>query len=811
MPIFDDTNKILRCGVRDLTEGDAEGLSLTGGIRAARARAGRQAHETAAAAAHSAGPDQALTETTVRWQFEGPAGWQILLEGRIDLLIKTARGVDVVEFKSTFLGGDALATMSPLNSHREQCGYYCLMLLRNGERVRAGRLRYLSLTDGTQRDIDIAFQAAAVESLLFSRLNTLFAEHRQTLDRARRKRELAATLTFPFATRRAGQAKMSDHAAAVADRGGTLFCSAPTGIGKTVAALFPMVRAALAGDRRLFFVTAKVSQQELAVETLRRIVPPHRGVCAMQLMAKERSCPASEMRCDPQECSFLADFSVRLERTGLLDQLETLGTVDGLTVTETAAAAQLCPFEVSLALTQRAAVIVSDYNYVFDPRVALKSFFDEPTAQPMLLVVDEAHNLPERVRGYYSPTLDGSELRRLAALCERLNSPVYADMACLLTDVGDAVDRQIAEWRESQGENLPVWTGEPQRRFFIGAAERAEILTLEYLFYLRNRSRRQPPAGLEPEPQGGSRRFRDPLLSACFAIRDYGDCCRHNADLFACLGYPDGNTRIWCLDPAPFLRERLDYFHGTVMMSATLSPFDFFLRNTGLTDSEVDLMDLPSPFPRRNRLIAATPTVDTRYRQRDRAAPLIADIMQRTIRLRPGNYLAFFPSFAFRDQVVAMLPPGPYRTVIQTPAMDTAAVLADLEANMVETILLCAVQGGVFAEGVDYPGHLAVGAFIIGPGLPKVCPEQELIRAYHDQHDGNGFRHAYMYPGLNRVVQAGGRIIRRESDRGFVMLLDRRLTAEGYRRKMPGYWREEICVTSDPVATVRDFWQRDQA
>lgn len=810
MPTFDDTHKTLRCGVRDLTEGDGEALSLSGGLRAARARAGHQAHQAASAAAQAAGPgNKVSTETTVRWEFEGPAGWRIALEGRIDLLIETASGLEVIEFKSTFLSGDALAAIPPIASHREQCGYYCLMLLRTGRRVRAGRLRYLSLTDSTQRDIDIGFEPAAVEARLRSRLDTLFAGHRQTLDRARRKRELAATLTFPFATRRAGQTTMIERVTAAAEQGGTLFCSAPTGIGKTVAALFPMVRAALAGDRRLFFVTAKVSQQELAIETLRRIVSPRRGVCAMQLMAKERSCPAAEMRCDPQECPFLADFRLRLERSGMLDHLEALGTVDGGAIRDAAVDAQLCPFEVSLALTQRAAVMVSDYNYVFDPRVALKSFFDEPDAPPMLLVVDEAHNLPERVRGYYSPTLDGAELRRLAELCKPLNSPVYAAMADLLTETGEAVDRQIAAWREAQGERRPVWIGEPHRQFFIQMTERAEIVTLEYLVYLRNRSRRQPPAGLEPEPQGGSRRFRDPLLSACFAIRDYGDCCRHDPDRFAGLGYPDGTTRIWCLDPAPFLRERLDYFQGTVLMSATLSPTDFFLRMTGLTDAGVDIIDLPSPFPRRNRLIAAVPTVDTRYRQRDRSAPLIADIMQRVLRLRPGNYLAFFPSFAFRDQVVAALPPGPYRPVIQSPAMDTAAVLAELESNMVETILVCAVQGGVFAEGVDYPGHLAVGAFIIGPGLPRVCPEQELIRVYHDREDGNGFRHAYMYPGLNRVVQAGGRIIRRESDRGFVILLDRRLAAEGYRRKMPGYWRDEMRVTSDPVALVRDFWQHD--
>ncbi len=807
MPIFDDASKTVRCGVHDLLEGDPDGPVLTGGARAARARAGQRAHSDARTAAIDGDPRNVCAETMLRWQFEGPDGWRIELEGRVDLLITTPSGLEVVEFKSTFLSGTALTAMHPVRSHREQCAFYCLMLLRNGERLRSGRIRYLSLTDGAQHDIDIDFNAEAVETLLRSRLHTLFAEYRQTLDRACRKRELAAVLEFPFGTRRQGQERMMEHVTTAAEQGGVFFCSAPTGIGKTVAALFPMVRAAFSGDMRLFFVTAKVSQQELAIDTLRHIIPPHRGVCAMQMTARERSCPATEMRCDPQECPYLADFSVRLDRAGLLDELETSGTVDGAQIREAAAAARLCPFEVSLALTRRAAVIVADYNYVFDSRVALKSFFDEPTGPPLLLVVDEAHNLPERVRGYYSPELDCGVLRQIAGLCSRQHPAVYATLAQLMTEVCDVCEAQIQQLREYQHEHQSIWLGDPPRRFFVEAADRAEMLTLEYLFHIRNQRNQKPPPGLEPVPSDGGRRFRDPVLSACFAIRDYGDCCRHPSELFAGLWYDGGNARLLCLDPAPFLRRRLDYFQGAVLMSATLNPFDFFQRMTGLTEPEVDVLDLPSPFPRRNRLIAAVPTVDTRYRQRNRAAPRIAEILHHTIRLRPGNYLAFFPSFAFRDQVVNALPPGPYRTVIQTPAMNTAAVLADLEANMVDTILLCAVQGGVFAEGVDYPGHLAVGAFIIGPGLPRVCPEQELIRAYHDEHDGNGFRHAYMYPGLNRVVQAGGRIIRRESDRGFVMLLDRRLAADGYRRKMPAYWQEEMCVTTDPVGAVREFWQ----
>ncbi len=807
MPVFDDANRVLRCRVSELVDNDFQGVSPSGSVRAARARAGLHAHKVARE--DVSGENNICTETPVRFCFNRPDGWRIELQGRVDLLRSTPAGLEIVEVKSTFLSGRELAGMTAVRSHREQCALYCLMLQRNGRPVWRGRLRYRSLAEDAQRDIDIGFSTGEAEAILRNRLDMLFDEHRRSLDMAQRKRLLAGNVVFPFTEQRAGQRQMIERAETVARDGGFLFCSAPTGIGKTAAALFPMVRAALAGDMRLFFVTAKVSQQELAVETLRRFVPSGSGVCAMQLMAKERSCPASEMRCDTQDCPYLSAFGERLEQSGILSRLEKQGTVNGVAIAETAAAVQLCPFEVSLALARRASVIVSDYNYVFDPRLALKAFFDEPTSSPLVLIVDEAHNLPERVRGYYSPEIDGGELRSVAALCARQQPGVFNGLASMLTEVGEACAARMRDLREEQGVQ-PVWIGDPDRAFFIAAAERAETLMLEYLFYRRT-CRHRPPEGLEPQPRGTSRRYRDPVLSACFAVRDYGDVCRYDPQRFAGLWHENGNASLLCLDPAPFLRERLDYFHGAALMSATLSPFDFFLRMTGLSAETVQLLDLPSPFPRRNRLIAAVPGVDTRYRQRRRAAPVIAKIMQRIIDLRPGNYLAFFPSFAFRDQVVAQLPPGPYRVLIQDPAMDTLAVLEDLAANTAGTILLCAVQGGVFAEGVDYPGHLAVGAFIIGPGLPRVCPQQELIRAYHDEHDGEGFRHAYLYPGLNRVIQAGGRIIRCESDRGFIMLLDGRLAARGYREKLPQYWREELLVVDDPVSAVRRFWQQKQA
>jgi DNA excision repair protein ERCC-2 len=233
----------------------------------------------------------------------------------------------------------------------------------------------------------------------------------------------------------------------------------------------------------------------------------------------------------------------------------------------------------------------------------------------------------------------------------------------------------------------------------------------------------------------------------------------------------------------------------------------------GVEESASVTVELPSPFPRENRIILAVPTVDTSFRARERDAEAIASIIIRTLALRKGNYLAFFPSFSFRDMVMARFPGGDYEVIIQKPAMKTEPVLKRLEGNTLGSLLLCGVQGGVFAEGVDYPGHLAIGAFIVGPGLPMVCPELKILESYYEAHDGKGkgFELAYVTPGVVRAVQAGGRVIRSETDRGFVMLIGKRFQSKLYREKMPEYWRQEVVDSDDPAGQVKDFWGRTDA
>lgn len=603
---------------------------------------------------------------------------------------------------------------------------------------------------------------------------------------------LAERLRFPFPSVRAGQSAMLRDVDGALDSGLVLLCSAPTGIGKTAAVLYPALRRALGEARRVFFVTHKGSQQELALETLRRLVEPRSGALAVQLIAKERSCPFDGRRCAEHRCRYQDRFADRLRASGLAEELAGLGVVDGATVAARALDVELCPFETALALVERAHVVVCDVNYVFDPNVYLRRCFDADYDRD-LLVVDEAHNLPARAAGYYSPALELGPLREVACDCAERRHPAFEAAAALLAELTgwiDATLRRLAEERDAP----PPWLDPPDRELCDALGGPLEDAVADYAAYRAAHPRRSGGRG-------------DPLRAVLFAVRDFFRCAAAEPDLFATLWSPE-RVRTLCLDPAPFVSRRTRGFHAAVFMSATLSPFEFYLERLGAAGPRAVTLDLASPFPRRNRLVVQTGAVDTTYRHRSESAPEIARIIRETIALRRGSYLAFFSSFRYRDEVVSQLEPGDYALLLQVPGAPATSALAALRRNRgrARTLLLCGVQGGVLAEGVDYPGDMAHGVFVVGPGLPQVSPEQELTRSHYDRKLGAGFEYAYVYPGLNRAVQAGGRAIRAPDDRAFIMLLGRRFAEPLYRRKLPDYWQRELVEADDPVPVVRTFW-----
>lgn len=798
---FDEQAKTLRLNVNDLVHSAElfdEELQASGPGR------GHLGSEIHADYFKSQDPDIYRKEVFVRWEGEW-RGFAVTIEGRADGVAATADGVTVEEIKSTLRHGRLMESMAVAPPHAEQCALYCLLLRLTGTPIDGGVVKYIAVTDRAARVFDIQFDAETATELLHRRLDEVIRTQQAEAHQRSRRETHAKAMCFPFDTVRPGQQLMMDEIEGAARDGRIILCSAPTGIGKTAAALFPMLRQILRHDRKLFFVTAKISQQELAMQTLRRMLPPGCGACAMQITARERSCPMDELRCMVGHCPMAEGFETRMFQSGILDRYLEAGVVSGAFIRETALANNLCPFEVSLALAMRASVVIADYNYVFDPTIGLQRFFAQGArdAPGYSLIVDEAHNLPARAATYYSPELDIAAMQRMAVDAQQADVDVYRDAGALLQEVAGHFGRRMADLVVERGE-AAQYVDEPDRQFFLRVQVSLETILYDYFVYLAGGGKR--PVAFMPERETGRKRILDPLLTVLLALRDFAQCCGRPPELFATLWYRDERLKMLCLDPAPLLRERIDMFTGAVFMSATLTPLPFHARLLGVDVPTTLTMELPSPFPRENRRFLVVKNVDTTFKRRGRDAAAIAGIISRSIALKSGNYLAFFPSFAFRDAVADHIDPALGRIIRQAPAMKTGAVLDELIGNTSATILLCGVMGGVFSEGVDYPGHMAIGAFIVGPGLPQIGPEQELIRSYHEMQSGAGFEFAYVNPGINRVVQAGGRVIRSETDRGFVMLICRRFTSKMYYAKFPAYWQEELIVAEDPVAELTRFW-----
>ena len=796
MIVADESARELSLGVEDLIDAGEHGAGpapLAGPESLPAARAARMA---ALERARAEGARTELErEVPLTWR-----DWTLHIAVSADVLRPDARGAALEQIRVVPDADPDAGAARAL----ERAGFAALLFDLAGVPIARVAVVELSLEGARPLRRDVAFRRDAWLVLLRARLDEL--AHRAELELGRAQRRRAQEPPFPFGAPRPVQAELAREVAGAAASGLVLLCAAPTGVGKTAAALHPFLCDALRSDRRVVFATSRNSQQALALETLRPMLPPGGAAFALQIAARERVCPQAQLGCVERRCPFNRRFVERLAGSGLLDELAERGVVSGVELTDAALPLELCPFEVSLRLALRASAVVCDFNYVFDPRVALRQLAGEGSARS-LLVVDEAHDLPERARAALSPALELPRLVALAACLETLPEPAYARAGELLRDVAGHC-AEIAQRLGEERESFAPWVEPPARGFWEPIALRTALAQTETQALTSRDGARDPR--LLPRREGRDARLRDPVQSALADVREFAETADGDPERFAALWSPE-RASLACLDPAPWIGSRVRAFHAAVLMSATLAPLEHHARLLGVDGPRCVSLDLPCPFPRENRLLVAVDAVETRFKVRSDNAAEIARTIARCAATRRGNWLAFFPSFAFRDEVVQKLPAGDLRVLLQLPGAPVEPLLARLRQNRAETLLLCGVHGGVLAEGVDYPGELAIGVFVVGPGLPKVELERELVRERFDAESGAGFEFAYLVPGLARAVQAGGRVLRGPDDVAAIVLLDRRFCEPQYFERLPAWWRDEIVRCEDPVPLLEQFFARRPA
>jgi DNA excision repair protein ERCC-2 len=573
----------------------------------------------------------------------------------------------------------------------------------------------------------------------------------------KRNRELRK-LPFPFTGLRAGQAELMDAVETAFTDRDNLLVEAPTGIGKTLAVLVPALRAL--GEERvstLFVATCRNTGKNTMEDAMRALLGPLTGLRALTLQAKDRVCRVAGSPCNCDECPLARGFYDRLP--GALAALRNEKLWDVATWNRIAAEHRVCPFAFSMRAAREADVLIGDINYALDPSARLEFLFGSPGHQIGLLV-DEAHHLPGRVRGMLSASLNPLVLRRLLLEAPSPHRNV----------LGKEINRVIREIRtylqEAVEENgWPREEAAPPTRVGVACSRALEVL---------EHSLAEAPV-----------REGDPRMTLFQTLAAFQSAMQHGAD--AHVAYRENGALHWfCRDPGPWVRDRLSELACTVLFSATLQPMDSFRRTLGLPSDTTERV-LPCPFNPDHLQITVEASFSLAYRNRTEETFFrLSETLIRLLSESRKNTLVFFPSYSMMDQVAARMPPpdlvmGPIW--VQPRGLQEEAAREFLEPffQSGHAGSVFAVLGGALNEGIDLPGSALTRVIMVSIGLPLVCMEREILRDTFSRGGEDGFAMAYMLPGITRIRQAMGRVIRGPEDRGEVVLIDQRFDQPGYR------------------------------
>lgn len=738
--------------------------------------------------------EQYRAEVTLRGEFVR-AGRIWRIQGRVDGLVETEDHVTIDEIKTTAL---PLEEISP-DGDRAHWGQamcyaylYASALEPKGCPALSVRLRYVQAETMEIRSFE--------RELLFSELEAFFFDLLEQYSRwadwaaawkTARDRSLLA-LRFPFLEYRPGQRRFAAAVYRTVVSGGRLFAQAPTGIGKTVSSLFPVLKAMGEGKaEKAFYLTAKTVTRGVAEDAVRRLRDGGMLLKSVTLTAKDKICLLPERDCNPEACPFADGYYDRINDC----VFSLLGERDMFTREDVEAAARtwrVCPFELSLDLSSWCDLIIGDYNHLFDPVASLKRFFGEEGEYVFL--IDEAHNLVSRSREMYSAELAGRDVSALRRRAKEAGEKSLFRAAGKLDTALRKIRKQCEEEGVQRKKGRYVLTLSAPPEEAVQAVRRFQAFCEEWL------------------PQAVHGEVRRAALETYFAVSFFARIAEGYDERYRTLieTGPEGmRVRLLCLDASAFLQKSMELGRAAVLFSATLSPLDYFREMLGGTEADKRLT-LPSPFPPSRLCLTVADRVGTRYTEREASRPQVAALLHVFCTARRGHYLFFFPSYAYLRAVFEEFQaqyPGE-RTLMQSAGSEGCGFLRAFEENTEEALAGFCVLGGQFAEGVDLRGERLIGAAVVGVGLPQIDECQELLRGYYERLHGGGFDYAYRFPGMNKVLQAAGRVIRGEEERGAVLLIDSRFSTPAYRALFPEHWSHARRVRDEGElrAELLRFW-----
>ena len=712
---------------------------------------------------------------------------EIMVEGRADGILIEDEKTIIDEIKTTTK--DLLLideNTNPLHWAQAKCYGYIYSMQNELDNIDI-QITYYNIDTKSTRILRQSYTLKELEEFFFWLIDEYKSWAQLESDWVNKRNESIKKLKFPFENYRPGQRELAVRVYKSITDSKKCFAQAPTGTGKTISTLFPAIKA-MGEDKtsKIFYLTAKTITREVAQNTISLMRKKDLKLKAVTITAKEKICKMDEVNCNPEYCPYANGYFDRINNS-LKDILSKYNDYSKDNIEKISEEYMLCPFELSLDLTNLSDVIICDYNYVFDPRVYLKRFFDTKTTDYTFLI-DEAHNLVDRAREMYSATLNEEKFVKVKKLISKKDKRITK------------VIKEIQYYFEDKLENLTT-LDENDLVESEAPLELCEILSSFIKFV--------------DEYLARTNEENEELMDLYFDVYSFlsiSDFYDKNYTTIYTKTFNGMTIKIYCVNPQKVIEEKMKKAKSNIIFSATLIPMDYFMKMYSY-DEEDFIINLKSPFDVKNRLLMIGDNVATTYNKRFETSEDIASYIANCVQAKKGNYMVFFPSYKYMELVFEKMKENypNINTSIQESNMseeEKEEFLSMFDEDNKETHVGFCVLGGHFSEGIDLTNDKLIGVIIVGVGMPQIGIERDIIKD-HMKDSNKGFDYAYVYPGMIKVLQAAGRCIRTDDDKGVILLLDNRYSQRRYQSLFPYEWYPNFRVRkSDDVKTLCEkFWR----
>ncbi|MBV4420070.1 ATP-dependent DNA helicase [Clostridium tyrobutyricum] len=730
--------------------------------------------------------------------------FKFLVEGRADGVILEDNCVTIDEIKTVTRPLEMIdKTYNPLHLAQVKC-YAYMYADENKLEYICVQLTYYNINDHKIKFIKEKIGIDDLRHFFIDMLDKYYKWVEFERDWSTVRNKSIDNLKFPFKNYRNGQKKLATVIYGTIRDKKRLFVQAPTGIGKTISTIFPSIKA-LATQKlsTIFYLTAKTTTRTTAEETLEIMFESGLRLKSITITAKEKICLNDDMQCNPEHCEYARGHYNRVnEAIFEIINSEDLITRDKLI--KYATKFKICPFEFCLDTALFCDCVICDYNYAFDPRVYLRRFFDESSKKNVFLI-DEAHNLVDRSRDMFSAQIYKKSFLHIKKFIKKEDNKILKSLNKInsyMLDLKKNCNLEFKDLKDKLSDDI----------VYIKKNIYAQKIKMSGIYFLlKNFSSQIEEWMIKNAGQTGYDEILDEYFTVNNFIRIYE---LYNDNFITYIENMEGDlkVKILCIDPSTLLDERMKSAEASILFSATLSPMNYFKDILGGRAEDYNIT-LLSPFERKNREILISSNISTVYRNREESCLPIIKYIKNVISRRTGNYMAFFPSYGYMDSVYKLfIEKFPdVKTSIQKSGMSESErekFLNDFKEDSKENFISFAVLGGLFSEGIDLKGDKLIGSIIVGVGLPKISFEKDIIMDFFNKKNGLGYQYSYMYPGMNKILQAAGRVIRTESDRGVILLIDKRFVTNRYKKLFPEEWYPNHIINceNDIESILKKFW-----